>query len=482
MTRIQNQALFIAIATLPLVFAGCVDREAQKQAKKTSDALADTRTVIEVKPVEVGTMVDQVALTGQVVTESDSQVGAKNSGRIVALYVKDGEFVRAGQVIARQESGDQQVRVRQAMAAVQSARSQLLSAEAEVKQGPKKSTATVESSKQKVRAAQAALDKLRAGARTEERAQARAAVDAARSNRDTAKREMERNDELLRQGAISKAEAERTQNAYEAALNQYAQALENERMMSNGARKEDIAAAEATLRQAQETLKGDLAQKGLDVQYDFKVSQAKSNYDSALDNLTLARGSVEDSVIRSPFSGQVSGKPLQVGTYIGPGTAVVRLIGGTGVTFEADVPENLLSQVQVGNGASVKFASLDQEFAGKIVSINPQGSAVGRVFKAKIGLDGDTKSLRAGMFGKVSIATEKHDAVPIIPVSAIVKRDGKNYAFIRRGSKAKLVEIQVVLTQKELAEVKGLESGDLLIVKGQDKLVDNSKIKVAGDK
>jgi RND family efflux transporter MFP subunit len=472
---------WLPIVALAVLGTGCVNREAQQQAKKTQEILSDPSTLVEVQELKPETLLDEFEISGQMVAQMDAQVGAKIGARLVAVYVKDGDRVGAGQAIARQDGADINAQVRQAQSALSVARNQLTQSIAEKRQGPVRSQASVQASEARLQQARANLEKLRKGARDEEREQVKAQVAAARSNMETVKRDLARDEELFKQGAISQADVDRTRNQYQAALSQYEQSLENWRMMQNGSRSEDIAAAEQRVREAEEALKSDRAQKNLDVQYSLREDSAREQVIAAEEQLRIARNNQSESVIRSPFSGTIAGRPLQPGTYVAPGTPVARVVGSGGIYFEGEVPENKIGKLGEGSVVRVTTSGTGTaDIMGKVLAVNPLGSETGRIFRVRVGLQDPPPTVRAGMFARGRIELERIEGATVVPTPAVLKEGNNNYVFIMDGTKAKKRTIKVLREQKGRSQIDGLPLGTKVIVRGQEKLAEGALVKLEG--
>ena len=417
-------------------------------------------------------------ITGSIVTGDDVQVGAKNAGRLVSVYVKDGDTVKAGQVIAQQETSDWSLRVRQQQALVDAARAQVQQALNDARVGPSRSSAAVRASEARLKQAQAQLQKLRNGAREEERTQARWAVDAAKKSMETAKSALDRAQRLFEQGAISRSDLERAENAYTSALAGYNKALEDQSIVQNLTRPEDIDAAEQQVQAAVQQLEADKANQKLDVQYQERISGARANLRSAEEGLALARQSVEDAAIRSPFSGRVAGKPIQVGTYVGPGTPIVRIVGSGGVYFEGQVPEGRIGDVSPGKQVAVTIDALGKTWSGSVSAVNPLGADVGRLFNVRIQIDGDTSGIKPGMFARGMVTLRRVEGATVVPSVAILRSGGDSWVMVARDGKAQRVKVTPGLVNKNLTQVDGVQAGQQVIVEGQSKVVDGSAIQI----
>ena len=78
----------VALALFVLAALGCVDREAQVQAKQTEALIKDPTTAVTVMQVEPVTVEDTLDMTGSIETSDDVNVTAIVGGPIVAVFVK----------------------------------------------------------------------------------------------------------------------------------------------------------------------------------------------------------------------------------------------------------------------------------------------------------------------------------------------------------------------------------------------------------
>src|SRR5579859_5817445 len=125
---IRHKTCLALAAFVLFTTPGCVNRAAQKQATKVQAIVTDPVQPVVAVPVVLKSLTETKEITGQVTTSSDAQIGTKYAGRLVAVYVKDGDPVKKGQVIAEQDTSTQRITLQQSLAAEASARSQLTQA------------------------------------------------------------------------------------------------------------------------------------------------------------------------------------------------------------------------------------------------------------------------------------------------------------------------------------------------------------------
>lgn len=472
--------LILAAGLLVIGLGGCVNRPAQEQAKQTEQIVNDPVRVVSTSDVKTRSIDETLDIVGQVTAVQDAQVGPKQGGKIVAVFVKDGDRVAAGQVLASQDLTSLNAQYAQAQAALASAQAQLSQALSNARVGPQKSSSAVSAAQAQLRSAKAALAKAIAGARTEDRTQAEWQVRSAKSNLDVAKKELDRQTMLFSEGAGTKQALDRAQNSYDLALTGYNAALQSQSVVNNQTRPEDLEQARQAVQAAEANLASALEQKKLDVLFNEQVQAARAGVQSAMAQVTLAQTAISDAQIKAPFAGRISGKPVQPGTVVGAGTPVARVIGDGGFYFEGEVPEAMVSKIQVGSKVEVTINGMST--GGSVAAINPLGTEVGRLFKCRITLNNVSPQIMAGMFAHGVVVVRSVPNAVVIPVSAIVKRDGKDVVYLSKNGVAKQVPVTQGVRNQDVVQVSGLEVGAQLVTKGQDQLVEGSKIRLDNGK
>jgi len=467
---------------LPILLIGCVDREAQKQAQRTEELNKDLRIEVQFTKAKSETVRETLEISGQITTASDVQVGPKFAGKVVAVYVHDGESVSAGQLIASMDTGTYRHQLSQALAQSNAARAQMNQAISNASITPMKSSSALRSARAQLKQAQENLKKLRNGAREQERKQAAAQVESAKSNLELAKKNLDRARKLYADGAVPLQQVDQAENAYNAAASQVEIALQNQSLIQSGARPEDLAAAQQQVTIAEEAVRNAQAQKSLDVTLDQQVQAARANYQATLAQISLIRQNISDGEVRSPVSGRVAGNPVQAGTVLNSGAPIVRLIGTEGAYFDGEIPEVQINRVPVGTQVLVTVDSLGElQFSGTVASISPIANSVGRSFNARINLGGPINALKPGMFARGQVEVSRVENAVLVPTSSIVTREGKTYVFVRNQNKVRQVEVTPGLRSGSNTAVTGIVAGDDVVEKGQETLSDGSSIRVSGE-
>jgi RND family efflux transporter MFP subunit len=181
--------------------------------------------------VQKGESAETIEVTGTVKTSLTSDLAPKVMSKVAAVYVKEGDRVRAGQTLVRLESADLAAQARQAEAAVLAARAELAQAQTGAVIQRTQSSTRVEQSRASLKQAQEQLSLVKEGARTQQKAQA---------------------DESVRQAEAGKAQVEESVRQAKAGL---AQAQAQLSLVREGARTQQKLQADAAVRQAEANLK-----------------------------------------------------------------------------------------------------------------------------------------------------------------------------------------------------------------------------------
>ncbi|MDX2064542.1 MAG: efflux RND transporter periplasmic adaptor subunit [Fimbriimonadaceae bacterium] len=457
---------------------GCVDRAAQEDAKATAVIVSDPLISVALASAQTRTLAERIEVTGSLATGDTTRVGAKNNGRLLQVFVTEGSTVSAGQTLAVQDTSLLRPQLDQAIANVSATESQLAQTLKNAQLTPNRSKAQVQQAEAALRQARANLQKGMNGARPQERAQAEAQLASAKTNLDVQRLELTRVEKLVSEGAVAASRLDQQRNAVASAEANYRNAAQAVSLINEGTRREDIASLREAVRAAESALSQAKASQELDVLLLDQVRSARAQVESARATVRLIREQIDDATIKAPFAGTVVGKPVQPGTVLAPGTPVCEIVGDAKPYFEANVPEQALGKLVIGQGAMVTVSALNRTLPGRIASLNPIGTEFGRQFSVRINLGGDTSGIKAGMFARGVITLAEVPNAVIVPSAAIVERQGKTYLFTVVNDAAKMQPITRGLRDGSMQQVNGIAPGTRVVVRGQEGLDEGTKVKV----
>jgi len=159
----------------------------------------------------------------------------------------------------------------------------------------------------------------------------------------------------------------------------------------------------------------------------------------------------------SPMDGTVLKEDGEVGDMVEPGTILYRIGLEKPLWVVADVNEEDIPRVKVGQNALLRTdAFTGQVLPGNVKQITPAGDPVSKTFRVRIGLPDDTP-LRVGMSVEVNIISrEKLDAV-LVPANAVVH----NSLFAIEDGRARLRKVEIGIRGTGFVEIQhGVSEGE----------------------
>jgi len=137
--------------------------------------------------------------------------------------------------------------------------------------------------------------------------------------------------------------------------------------------------------------------------------------------------------IHSPASGIVTRIGARVGQHVTPKTELYMIADLSRVWAYADIFENELSWVSVGDEVDITLASLPGEtFPGRVAYIYPYAETKTRTVKIRIELDNPDLKLKPETFAQIIVHASKQDQAIVIPAEAVVRSGSVNRVFVVR--------------------------------------------------
>jgi len=187
----------------------------------------------------------------------------------------------------------------------------------------------------------------------------------------------------------------------------------------------------------------------------------------------------------SPISGTVIALPAQVGMTVSQAVPLARISGGNTLEIKLYVAERFISKMALNLPCEITLDAWPGEvFMGSISELSPTVDAASRTMEVKVNVNNAGSKLKAGMFAKVKIITERKRNIVKIPANAILNRFGEQYVFIvdKTDPQNPIVKKRTVTTGiiiDNVAEIqKGLSANDEIVVRGQTLLNDEVRVNI----
>jgi HlyD family secretion protein len=388
--------------------------------------------------------------SGAISPASQVEVKSRATGTVVAVYVGEGDRVAKGQVLVRLSDPDAEAAVAQAQASLQSAQARLAQAEAERRTQQAQTARSIQQAEALLAAARARLRNIEAGSRPEEIAQAEATVRSASSDRDLAKANHARNEQLFQQGFIARQALDQTAAQLRAAEEQVRIAEERLDLARAGATAAERDEVRASVAQAEAALAQARAARLNDQVRAQDIVSARASVAQAGVTLANARTRFAETEIRAPVAGLVADRAVEVGqTVIGgsstSGTPVITLAVVEPLLAKVMVDEADIASVRPGLDAAITADALPgQTFASRVQAVSPNSQVVSNVvqYEVILRLSGPTTGLRLGMTVDAELILLKRDGVLLVPREA-VRGDGSKMVLVVQNGELTPIQVQV---------------------------------------
>lgn len=427
----SRQKGIIAGLIASVLFVSCTNtRSAGGPNANTDNVNKQAAITITVGKAEAREVPSVLQATGSLVGEETSNVAPKVAGKVSNVYVNAGQFVGPGVVLAKLDDISARQQLAAAKAAVKQSIAGVRQAEAKLGLGP---NGKFDSS---------AIPEVRA---------ANANYEQALAEQKQAEANEKRYRELLESGDTAMI-------TYE----QYRTTRDTARAKTNNA-KQMLESAINIARQSNQAI--------VSAQAQVEASQAQ---------VAIAEQSLADLVIKAPFAGYISSRPIAVGEYVTSASTIATIIRANPMKVQAQVPEAEVPHIALGRGVSLQVdAYKDRKFLGTVTAVNPAVDAVSRSAVVEAEIENSDNALRAGMFATVQINKEGGTKGVFVPKSAVYNdQTTQSYrVFVIQDGVAKLRVVQIGTEEGDSMQIlSGVNADETVATSSLDKLYEGANV------
>jgi multidrug efflux pump subunit AcrA (membrane-fusion protein) len=352
---------------------------------------------------------------GSLAGDQQTDVAPQTAGKVVAVGVEIGSAVRRGQMLVRLDDTELKLHVEQSMAQVEQAKAAVRQAEEKIG----------------LRSGQA-FDPNRV-----------AEVAAAKVTLELAEKNLVRAQKLIESGDVSRSFYDDARARRDQLREQY----------------------EVQLAQARQNFAG--------------VQVARTNVANAEAALALARKNLSYANIASPIDGYVAERTADLGEYVSPQQKVATVVRTNPLRMRIDIPEQAISEVQVGQSVSITTSAWpDRNFSGRVARIAPNVSATSRTLSVEAEIENSSGALKPGQFATVRILQPRTDPAVLVPARAVLTQAGVSRVFVVKNGHVEQRLVQMGQTEGDLVEIKnGVAADEQVVTSNLEMLSDGTAVK-----
>ena len=208
--------------------------------------------------------------------------------------------------------------------------------------------------------------------------------------------------------------------------------------------------------------------------------------DAQIATLTKDGAASKTLPVAAPISGFVIEKNVVQGQMVDAGMRLYRIADLAIVWVMAEIYEQDLPFVQLGQEAVVKVASLpDREFRGRVTYVYPTVDDKTRTARVRLEFENPGYFLKPGMFVSAEIQAEMAGSALLVPDSAVLRSGAKNTVFVALDEgkfEGRDVALGVEADDGMLQVLSGLSVGEHIVTSGQFLLDSESQLREVIDK
>lgn len=210
---------------------------------------------------------------------------------------------------------------------------------------------------------------------------------------------------------------------------------------------------------------------------EIEFLQAKNNYETTKSRLAQVQTQYDNTIIKAPIHGTVDDIVVKTGEFVSMGSPIVRVVDLERVEIEAELSEEYLTTVHKGDSVKVTISALGLVQMAPVSFVSQVINENNRSFKIKINLSNKDGRIKPNVLADLMIRDYKNQDALVVPSNSIVKDLKGDYVYVNSNGVARKTYIEKGQSFGAKTEVvKGLNTGDEVIVAGFNQVNDGEKI------
>ncbi|MCA1625110.1 MAG: efflux RND transporter periplasmic adaptor subunit [Acidobacteria bacterium] len=438
---------FISFAILITIFslgiAACSGSKAETDVSVNVNSAQPQIVDVTTATAIVQNMPTYFEATGSLASDSQTDVAPTVGGKITAVNFDLGSYVQKGDVLVQLDDRDARIRLQQAEAQVNQAKSNVQQAQAQV-----------EAARANVRQTQSRLG-LTQGSNFN--IETFTQVRSTQAQLDLAEKELGRFERLLETGDVSRSSYDQRK----AQRDQLRAQLDEARSTA--------AVAVSAIRTAQAQV--ETAQAA--------VRTAQSAADAAQTQIATAQKAISDATVYAPLSGYIAERIADVGEFASTSSKIATILRTSVLRLRIDIPEQSIGQIAAGQGVSIQTSAYpDRKFSGVVTRISPNLNATSRTLTVEAEVENVGGLLKPGQFATVRITQSTPAPTVMIPTSAVKTEGETNKVFVIKEGRAQERTVKLGLLENDLIEVKqGVLENEVIATRNLEQIYDGVAVR-----
>jgi HlyD family secretion protein len=209
------------------------------------------------------------------------------------------------------------------------------------------------------------------------------------------------------------------------------------------------------------------------------LKSASGQLESAKGKYLGAEAQLSYSEIRSPIDGVITERPLYPGEMAAAGTALLTVMDISQVVGRAHIPQPEAALLKIGDRATVTVPGEEKPVEGKVTVLSPALDPNSTTVEIWVQMKNPGRRLKPGTSVQVSMLAQTLPDALVIPAAAllIAQDGGASVMLASPDGRAHQKSVQVGIRQADQIQIlEGLETGEKIVASGAYGLPDNARI------
>ncbi|MDU2064580.1 MAG: efflux RND transporter periplasmic adaptor subunit [Sporomusaceae bacterium] len=241
--------------------------------------------------------------------------------------------------------------------------------------------------------------------------------------------------------------------------------------------------AESNLNRYQQLLdKGAISRAQYD-QYVNAYNVAVAGVRQASAQYVQGENQLDYSYLKADKSGVISAITAEAGQVVSAGQVVVTVVQDGEREIEISVPENRVEELRRAGTIQISFWALPGvTAAGQVREIAPMADPTTRTFKVRISVTNPPEAMKLGMTAAVTILGDSVQQTVAVPLAAIYQDGDTPKVWVVENDIVTLRPVQIGnFGNGTVQVVGGLQAGEQIVTAGVHKLKEGQQVKAGGD-
>lgn len=248
-----------------------------------------------------------------------------------------------------------------------------------------------------------------------------------------------------------------------------------------------VASAQSQLRLAETNLtryrtlyeQGAVSQAQLD-QFQNAYDVAKEAVNQAAAQNAQGTNQMGYTTLAADAPGVIVAINAEAGQVVSAGQPVITLVKDGEREVEISVPENRVQEMGPGNPVAVNFWALQGVVVqGQVREVSPVPDKVSRTYKVRISLISPPPEVNLGMTASVAVGGTAPQQGVEVPLAALYQTGNQPNVWVVAGDQVTLRPVRIGgFSESGVLVLEGLKDGDVIVTAGVQKLTEGQKVRI----